>query len=86
MATWKPAASKRARWFSQLGSLINTVSPGVVNTPMHANSDHAALGKFHPLGRIAEVSEIADAVLYLQNATFVTGENIHVDGGFHAGR
>jgi NAD(P)-dependent dehydrogenase (short-subunit alcohol dehydrogenase family) len=53
---------------------------------MHANSDHAALAKFHPLNRIAETSDIADAVLYLQNATFVTGENIHVDGGFHAGR
>jgi NAD(P)-dependent dehydrogenase (short-subunit alcohol dehydrogenase family) len=54
--------------------------------PMHANEDHSALAKFHPLNRIAETSDIVDAVLYLQNATFVTGENIHVDGGFHAGR
>jgi NAD(P)-dependent dehydrogenase (short-subunit alcohol dehydrogenase family) len=65
---------------------FNTVSPGAVNTPMHASDDHTALGKFHPLGRIAEVSDVVDAVLYLQNATFVTGENIRVDGGFHAGR
>jgi NAD(P)-dependent dehydrogenase (short-subunit alcohol dehydrogenase family) len=42
--------------------------------------------KFHPLGRMAEISDIVDAVLYLQNATFVTGENIRVDGGVHAGR
>ena len=65
---------------------FNTVSPGVVNTPMHAGEDHTALAKFHPLNRIAEISDVVDAVFYLQNATFVTGENIHVDGGFHAGR
>jgi NAD(P)-dependent dehydrogenase (short-subunit alcohol dehydrogenase family) len=65
---------------------FNTVSPGIVNTPMHANDDHAALANSHPLGRMAEISDIVDAVLYLQNATFVTGENIRVDGGIHAGR
>jgi NAD(P)-dependent dehydrogenase (short-subunit alcohol dehydrogenase family) len=65
---------------------FNTVSPGIVNTPMHANQNHAALAKFHPLARMGEVSDIVDAVLYLQNATFVTGENIRVDGGVHAGR
>jgi NAD(P)-dependent dehydrogenase (short-subunit alcohol dehydrogenase family) len=48
--------------------------------------DHAAVAKFHPLGRMAEISDVVDAVLYLQNATFVTGENIRVDGGIHAGR
>jgi len=65
---------------------FNTVSPAVINTPMHAKADHAALAKLHPLGRIGEVSDIVDAVLYLQNATFVTGENIRVDGGAHGGR
>lgn len=82
-----PAVSKAlALEFASANIRFNTVSPGVVNTPMHANENHEALGKFHPLGRIAETSDIVDAVLYLQNATFVTGENIHVDGGFHAGR
>ena len=65
---------------------FNTVSPGVINTPMHANDDHVALAKFHPLARMGEISDIVDAILYLQNATFVTGENIRVDGGVHAGR
>ena len=65
---------------------FNTVSPGAVNTPMHANEDHAAMGKWHPLGRMAEISDVVGAVLYLQGATFVTGENIRVDGGVHAGR
>src|ERR1700761_1888692 len=64
---------------------FNTVSPGIINTPMHANQNHAELAKFHPLARMGEVSDIVDAVLYLQNATFVTGENIRVDGGVHAG-
>jgi NAD(P)-dependent dehydrogenase (short-subunit alcohol dehydrogenase family) len=54
--------------------------------PMHAKADHTVLAKFHPLGRIGEVSDVVDAVFYLQNATFVTGENIRVDGGVHAGR
>ena len=53
---------------------------------MHAKDNHAALAKFHPLGRMGEVSDIVDAVLYPQNATFVTGENIRVDGEIHAGR
>jgi NAD(P)-dependent dehydrogenase (short-subunit alcohol dehydrogenase family) len=65
---------------------FNTVSPGIVNTPMHADQNHAALAKFHPLARMGEVSDIVEAVFYLQNATFVTGENIRVDGGVHAGR
>ena len=65
---------------------FNTVSPGVINTPMHAQEDHAALAKFHPLGRLGEIADVVEAVLYLQNATFVTGENLRVDGGVHAGR
>jgi NAD(P)-dependent dehydrogenase (short-subunit alcohol dehydrogenase family) len=82
-----PAASKAlALEYAPNNIRFNTVSPGNVNTPMHANDDQTALAKFHPLGRIAEVSDVVDAVLYLQNATFVTGENIRVDGGVHAGR
>jgi NAD(P)-dependent dehydrogenase (short-subunit alcohol dehydrogenase family) len=82
-----PAASKAlALEYAPNNIRFNTVSPGVVNTPMHAKGNHAELAKFHPLGRMGEVSDVVDAVLYLQNATFVTGENIRVDGGIHAGR
>jgi NAD(P)-dependent dehydrogenase (short-subunit alcohol dehydrogenase family) len=82
-----PAVSKAlALEYAADNIRFNTVSPGNVNTPMHAKDDHAALARFHPLGRMAEISDIVDAVLYLQNATFVTGENIRVDGGIHAGR
>jgi NAD(P)-dependent dehydrogenase (short-subunit alcohol dehydrogenase family) len=82
-----PAVSKAlALEYAAYNIRFNTVSPGVINTPMHANDDHAALAKFHPLARMGEISDIVDAIVYLQNATFVTGENIRVDGGVHAGR
>jgi NAD(P)-dependent dehydrogenase (short-subunit alcohol dehydrogenase family) len=82
-----PAVSKAlALEYAANGIRANTVSPGIVNTPMHANEDHEALRKFHPLARMGEISDIVEAVLYLQSATFVTGENLRVDGGVHAGR
>jgi len=82
-----PAASKAlALEYAANNIRFNTVSPGVINTPMHAHGNHEAMAKFHPLARMGEISDIVDAVLYLQNATFVTGENIRVDGGVHAGR
>ncbi|HYY27769.1 MAG TPA: SDR family oxidoreductase [Chthoniobacterales bacterium] len=82
-----PAVSKAlALEYASNHIRFNTVSPGVIRTPMHADGDLAALAKFHPLGRLGEISDVVDAVLYLQSATFVTGENIRVDGGVHAGR
>lgn len=67
------------------GIRANTISPGIVNTPMHANNDHTFLKTLHPIPRLVEVSEIVDAVLYLQSAPMVNGENIRIDGGAHAG-
>src|SRR5258706_9516588 len=67
------------------GIRANTISPGIVNTPMHANDDHEYLKKLHPIPRLVEVSEIVDAVLYLQSGPMVNGENIRIDGGAHAG-
>jgi NAD(P)-dependent dehydrogenase (short-subunit alcohol dehydrogenase family) len=67
------------------GIRFNTISPGVVNTPMHANDDHEFLKKLHPIPRLVEVSDMVDALLYLQSALMVNGENIRVDGGSHAG-
>ncbi len=63
----------------------NTISPGIVDTPMNAHEDHEALKKLHPLRRLVQVSEIVDALLYLQSAPMVNGENIRIDGGSHAG-
>jgi NAD(P)-dependent dehydrogenase (short-subunit alcohol dehydrogenase family) len=81
-----PAFSRAlAMEFVADGIRFNTISPGVVDTPMHANDDHEALKKLHPVRRLVQVSEIVDAVLYLQSATMVNGENIRIDGGAHAG-
>ena len=67
------------------GIRVNTISPGVVDTPMHANDDHELLKKLHPIPRLVQVSEIVDALFYLQSAPMVNGENIRIDGGAHAG-
>ncbi len=67
------------------GIRFNTISPGVVNTPMHANNDHEFLKKLHPIPRLVQVPEIVDALFYLQSAPMVNGENIRIDGGAHAG-
>jgi NAD(P)-dependent dehydrogenase (short-subunit alcohol dehydrogenase family) len=57
----------------------------VVDTPMHAKDDHRQLEKLSPAGRLVHVSEIVDALLYLESANMVNGENIRIDGGAHAG-
>jgi NAD(P)-dependent dehydrogenase (short-subunit alcohol dehydrogenase family) len=67
------------------GIRVNTISPGVVDTPMHANEDHESLSQLHPTRRLVQVSEIVDALFYLQSAPMVNGENIRIDGGAHAG-
>lgn len=61
-------------------------APGVIRTPMHAPDGGPSLAAMHPIGRMGEVREIVDAVMYLESAGFVTGETLHVDGGAHAGR
>jgi NAD(P)-dependent dehydrogenase (short-subunit alcohol dehydrogenase family) len=71
--------------YAKLGIRVNAVAPGVIKTPMHPVETHAQLAKMHPLGRMGEVSEIVGAILYLESASFVTGETIHVDGGQSAG-
>jgi NAD(P)-dependent dehydrogenase (short-subunit alcohol dehydrogenase family) len=65
---------------------VNAVAPGAIRTPMHAINTHGFLATLHPMGRIGEIQEIVDAVLYLEEAAFVTGEILHVDGGANAGR
>jgi NAD(P)-dependent dehydrogenase (short-subunit alcohol dehydrogenase family) len=81
-----PAFSRTlAMEFVADGIRANTISPGVVDTPMHANDDHESLKQLHPIPRLVQISEIVDALLYLQSAPMVNGENIRIDGGAHAG-
>jgi NAD(P)-dependent dehydrogenase (short-subunit alcohol dehydrogenase family) len=71
--------------YAKRGIRVNAVSPGVIKTPMHPVETHAQLGALHPVGRMGEISDIVDAILYLESAGFVTGEILHVDGGQSAG-
>ena len=71
--------------YAKRGVRVNAVSPGVIKTPMHAPETHGFLAALHPVARMGEISDIVNAVLYLDSAGFVTGEILHVDGGQSAG-
>jgi NAD(P)-dependent dehydrogenase (short-subunit alcohol dehydrogenase family) len=72
--------------YAKDGIRVNAVAPGVVDTPLHKNDSQEGLKSQSPMGRISEVQDIADAVLYLTEARAVTGEVLHVDGGAHLGK
>ena len=71
--------------YAARGIRVNAVALGIIRTPMHQPSAYDALAKMHPVGQIGEIDDVVDAVLYLENARFVTGEILHVDGGQSAG-
>jgi NAD(P)-dependent dehydrogenase (short-subunit alcohol dehydrogenase family) len=72
--------------YAKDGIRVNTVGAGVIKTSMHKPETHDALKGLNPVGRLGEIKEVVDAVLYLTDATFTTGEILHVDGGSHAGK
>ena len=72
--------------YAKQGIRFNAVAPGVVDTPLHQETPKDHLSTLQPMGSIAEISDIVDAVLYLAHARQVTGEVLHVDGGAHSGR
>ena len=72
--------------YAKEGIRFNAVAPGVVDTPLHGGDPKDSLTTRQPMGKIATVGDIVDAVLYLVKAGQVTGEVLHVDGGAHAGR
>lgn len=72
--------------YAKEGIRFNAVAPGIVDTPMHQDDPKEFLKTLQPMGQIAGVSDVTDAVLYLAHAGQVTGEVLHVDGGSHAGR
>jgi NAD(P)-dependent dehydrogenase (short-subunit alcohol dehydrogenase family) len=71
--------------YASRGIRFNAVSPGIIRTPMHPADTHEALAGLHPVGRMGDISDIVDAIIYLETAGFVTGEIMHVDGGQSAG-
>jgi NAD(P)-dependent dehydrogenase (short-subunit alcohol dehydrogenase family) len=72
--------------YAPQGIRVNVVAPGVVDTPLHKHNPKEFLRTLSPLGQIAPAKDIAEAVFYLTEASQVTGEILHVDGGAHLGR
>jgi NAD(P)-dependent dehydrogenase (short-subunit alcohol dehydrogenase family) len=72
--------------YAKKGIRVNAVAPGIIKTPMHPAEYHDMLNGLHPLGRMGEMSDITNAILFLDSAPFITGEILHVDGGQSAGR
>jgi NAD(P)-dependent dehydrogenase (short-subunit alcohol dehydrogenase family) len=68
------------------GIRVNAVAPGAVDTPMHSDQPMELLSTLQPMGRIADVTDVVDAIVYLTEADQVTGEVLHVDGGAHIGK
>jgi NAD(P)-dependent dehydrogenase (short-subunit alcohol dehydrogenase family) len=79
------ATKSLATEYAKRGIRVNAVAPGIIRTPMHPVETHKALAAFHPIGRMGDISDVVDAILYLESAKFVTGEIVHVDGGQNAG-
>jgi NAD(P)-dependent dehydrogenase (short-subunit alcohol dehydrogenase family) len=71
--------------YAKRGIRVNAVAPGIIKTPMHSPAAFAQLDAMHPVGHMGEISDIVEAVLYLESAGFVTGEILHADGGQSAG-
>lgn len=80
------AAKSLAIEYARHGIRVNAVSPGTIKTSMNPEETRGTLSGLVPVGRMGEPSDIVDAVLYLDNTPFVTGEILHVDGGQSAGR
>ena len=72
--------------YAKDGIRVNAVAPGVVYTPLHRETPKAVMESLSPMGRPSTVKDITDAVMYLTDATTVTGDILHVDGGSHFGR
>jgi NAD(P)-dependent dehydrogenase (short-subunit alcohol dehydrogenase family) len=73
--------------YAARGIRVNAVSPGIIQTPMHPADSYASLGdQLRPMGKVGQVSDVVNAILFLESSPYVTGEILHVDGGQSAGR
>ena len=69
-----PGQGSLAIEYATRGVRANAVSPGITATPMHPPETRAGLGRYHPLGRMGTVADVVQAVMYIEEASFVTGE------------
>jgi len=72
--------------YAAYGIRVNAISPGIIATPVHPADSYEHLGGRLPLlGRVGQVSDIVDGVLFLESSPYITGEILHIDGGQIAG-
>ena len=70
--------------YASRGIRVNAVAPGITQTPLQTAGSYtpeALAGKLPPLGRVGQVSDVVDGILYLESALYVTGEILYIDGG-----
>ncbi|MBD2102414.1 SDR family oxidoreductase [Leptolyngbya sp. FACHB-261] len=72
--------------YAQQGIRINSVSAGFINTPLNTPEIPDFSKSLALMGRLGKVKEIVDAVFYLIETQFTTGEILHVDGTTFAGK
>src|SRR5260370_3121948 len=72
--------------YAKDGIRVNTVALAVIKTPMQKPAPFESLKGLHPMGRMDEIKEVVDAVLFLTDATFTTDEMWHVVVMVHAGK
>ncbi len=71
--------------YASRGVRCNAVALGVIENPAYDPSSYEGLAQLHPLGRLGKISDVVDGILYLEQAPFVTGVVLHIDGGQSAG-
>jgi NAD(P)-dependent dehydrogenase (short-subunit alcohol dehydrogenase family) len=72
--------------YASRGIRVNAVSPGIIQTPLYPAESYEGLGdQLPPLGRVGQVSDVVDGILFLESAPYITGEILHIDGGQIAG-
>ena len=72
--------------YASRGIRVNAVSPGVIQTPVYPAESYEDLGdRLPPLGHVGQVSDVVNAILFLESSPYITGEILHIDGGQIAG-
>jgi NAD(P)-dependent dehydrogenase (short-subunit alcohol dehydrogenase family) len=71
--------------YASHGLRVNAVGLGVIENPAYDPASYHGLAQRHPLGRVGQISDVVEGILYLEQASFVTGVVLHIDGGQSAG-